>query len=143
MIRLIIISVLQCLLFSGSIWAQETGGPSADKSADQIASALANLRNPFLSTMPPPVKVEPPKIAPKVVQPPPKVVLPPKEVVKKSPPNLQLTGMVWGEAQPQAIINSKVMAVGDWIEGARVVSITKKGVQLSFEKDTISLTVDK
>ena len=48
-------------------------------------------------------------------------------------PSLKVYGVVWGGSFPQAIINSKVVRVGDNIEGARVIKIDKEGVVVFFE----------
>ena len=41
---------------------------------------------------------------------------------------LSVQGIVWGGAFPQAIINNKVVKVGDTIKEARVIDISKDGV---------------
>jgi hypothetical protein len=53
---------------------------------------------------------------------------------------LQLQGVVWGVKKPQAIINDKVVSVGDLIEGAEIVNIDKKGVTLDFNGRMVDLT---
>ncbi|MDD3275072.1 MAG: hypothetical protein PHQ84_04355 [Candidatus Omnitrophica bacterium] len=53
---------------------------------------------------------------------------------------LQLQGVVWGVKNPQAIINGKVVSVGDLIEGAEIVSIDKKGVTLSINGGIMDLS---
>jgi hypothetical protein len=40
--------------------------------------------------------------------------------------------LIWGSSLPQAIVNNKVVKVGDKIEGAEVVSIDKQGVTVLF-----------
>ena len=45
---------------------------------------------------------------------------------------LQIQGIVWGGGFPQAIINNKVVRVGDTIEGVRITNITKNGVTAFF-----------
>ncbi len=49
-----------------------------------------------------------------------------------SPPILTVEGIIYGGKIPQAIINNKVVKVGDEIEGARVIEINKKGVIVFF-----------
>ena len=49
-----------------------------------------------------------------------------------SPPPLQLQGVFWGIPRPQAIINRQILSVGDTIEGAQLVSVSKEGVTVSF-----------
>ena len=55
-------------------------------------------------------------------------------------PLLKLQGILWGE-KPQAIINRKVLSVGDRIEEAEVTSVTPDGVTLSFNGQEINLTL--
>jgi len=50
-----------------------------------------------------------------------------------TPPSLTVQGIIWGGRFPQAIINNKVVKVEDTIEGARVISIDKEGINLLFE----------
>jgi len=47
-------------------------------------------------------------------------------------PSLQVQGIVWGGSFPQAIINNKVLRVGDTIEGVRITNITKDSVTVFF-----------
>jgi hypothetical protein len=47
-------------------------------------------------------------------------------------PSLTIQGIVWGGSLPQAIINNKVVKVGDMIEEARIISINKDGVTVFF-----------
>jgi len=46
--------------------------------------------------------------------------------------NFKVQGVIWGSKFPQAIINNKILGVGDLIDGVEIVSIEKKGVALSF-----------
>ena len=55
------------------------------------------------------------------------------EVYRAPPPTLTTQGLIWGGNIPQAIINDKVVKVGDTIQGAKIISITKDGVTLLFE----------
>jgi hypothetical protein len=65
----------------------------------------------------------------------------PKEVLPESTdlvkPQLDLSkfivqGIIWGGRVPQAIINDKVVTIGDLIDGAEILSIEKAGITLSF-----------
>lgn len=49
-----------------------------------------------------------------------------------------VTGIVWGNI-PQAIINEKIVKIGDTIDEARVVNIDKYGVTLFFENREYTL----
>jgi len=51
---------------------------------------------------------------------------------QKTLPALTVQGVIWGSSLPQAIINNKVVKVGDSLEGVDIVSIGKDGVTISF-----------
>ena len=55
-----------------------------------------------------------------------------KAVVTKSFPKLTLQGIIWGSSLPQAIINNKVIRVGDTLESVDIVDIGKEGVIVLF-----------
>ena len=55
----------------------------------------------------------------------------------------KVQGVFWGAARPQAIINRKVLSVGDEIKGAKILSISKEGVTLLFEGKEVSLKPPK
>lgn len=42
----------------------------------------------------------------------------------------ELSGLVWGNAMPQAILNGTIIRVGDKIDSAEVLEISKEGVRL-------------
>ncbi|OGX45182.1 MAG: hypothetical protein A3G38_04740 [Omnitrophica WOR_2 bacterium RIFCSPLOWO2_12_FULL_51_8] len=65
----------------------------------------------------------------------------PQETQKKQIPlpALTLQGLIWGGIFPQAIINNKVLKIGDIIERARVTNISKDGVVVFFEGEQFSL----
>ena len=62
---------------------------------------------------------------------------------KQVPPNLILNGIMYLEERPQAIINDSVVGVGDMVSGAKVLSIDKASVFLSFNDMAITLTLKK
>ena len=55
--------------------------------------------------------------------------------------NLKVEGMIWGGRFPQAIINERVLNVGDTIDGAEILSIDKNGITLSSNGVLNVLTV--
>lgn len=57
----------------------------------------------------------------------------------KQPPVLNVQGIIWGGRIPQAIINNKVVTIGDKIEEARVIGINKEGVIVFFEDSQYTL----
>lgn len=54
---------------------------------------------------------------------------------------LTLSGILWDEAAPIAIINGEPVRAGDQVEGYRVVEITPERVSVSDETDTFQLFV--
>ncbi|MFA5004802.1 MAG: general secretion pathway protein GspB [Candidatus Omnitrophota bacterium] len=61
-----------------------------------------------------------------------------------NPPELRVSGLVWGAENPQAVVNGKVVKVGDIIEEARIESIGKGGIVIEFsgKKFTIPVTMN-
>ncbi len=53
---------------------------------------------------------------------------------------LTVQGIIWGGNLPQAIINNKVVKVGDVLEGAEIVDINKEGVTVLFAGIDYKLT---
>lgn len=47
-------------------------------------------------------------------------------------PQVAVSGMIWGGTVPQAIINDKVVKVGDTIDDMRILSIDKNGIKVLF-----------
>ncbi|PIQ82018.1 MAG: hypothetical protein COV76_05635 [Candidatus Omnitrophica bacterium CG11_big_fil_rev_8_21_14_0_20_64_10] len=48
-------------------------------------------------------------------------------------PPIQLQGIFWGIAEPQAIVNRKTVRVGDMVDQAKVVSISREGVRFLYQ----------
>jgi len=65
--------------------------------------------------------------------------LPQKQVQEKPLPALKVKGIVWGGEFPQAIINNKVVKIGDTVDGVQIVGINKFGVTVSFENRQYNL----
>ena len=49
-----------------------------------------------------------------------------------NPSSLRISGMVWGESKPKAIINDQVIGIGDVIEDAEVLNITAEGILVKY-----------
>lgn len=66
-------------------------------------------------------------------------VAPPVEEVLERPgvevelPPLKVEGMVWGSERPQAIIDGEVFDIGDTVNGAKILDISKDGVILLYK----------
>jgi hypothetical protein len=54
----------------------------------------------------------------------------PKEII---PPTFTITGIVWGNVEPRAIIDNEVHKIGDIIKGATILGITENGIQIIYE----------
>ncbi|MFA5090982.1 MAG: hypothetical protein WC510_08215 [Candidatus Omnitrophota bacterium] len=59
---------------------------------------------------------------------------------EKPLPSFVIQGIVWGDNFPQAIINNKVLKVGDTIEEARIVTIDRNGIIVMFNKRQYNLS---
>jgi len=58
----------------------------------------------------------------------------------KQLPALTIQGLIWGGDFPQAIINNKVVKIGDQIADAEVVAIDKEGVILLYANKKYKLS---
>ena len=56
-----------------------------------------------------------------------------EQAIEFVPPALKVQGIIWGGKFPQAIINDKVVKVGDTIEGAQITDIKKEGITCLFQ----------
>lgn len=55
-------------------------------------------------------------------------------------PSLTIQGIVWGGNMPQAIINNKVVEIGDALDGVRIVDINQEGVTVFYGSRQYNLT---
>lgn len=58
---------------------------------------------------------------------------PTEDIVPSQPPKMDITGIIWGTGASQAIINGKVVKVGDVIEEAKITEISKDGVSVLYK----------
>lgn len=89
------------------------------------------IRDPFLPLYP---KKEPEKKISGVKT---SLARPPSASISKKLPEFTVQGLVWGQTAPQAIINNKVVSIGDTIDDAKVIDISKEGVRLLYQNDII------
>ena len=102
--------------------AAETTAPEGSQEANKIEYTSEGLRDPFQKE-----KIE------RKEQ--------PQQPMQISPlPALQIQGIVWGGSLPQAIINNKVVRVGDTMGGVRIIDINKSGVSVFFENREYNLS---
>ena len=104
------------------------------KPADQARYTAFDLRDPLQSLLPEPRTPEATR---------------PQESRTVSarapslPPSLLLEGVVWGGAQPQAIIGQGVYGVGAVVEGATIKSIGGEGITVEFQGQTMHVAVQQ
>ena len=118
------------LTAAGFLFKQEMAMPQSgpeDYLEPPVVYDAERLKDPF---MPPQTKEN--------KEPLPESVLKPKapEVV---PPALIIQGIIWGGSSPQAILNQKIVKIGDTLEGARIIDIKKEGVTIDFQDQLFSL----
>jgi hypothetical protein len=59
-----------------------------------------------------------------------------------APPSLRLSGVLWDETKPIAILNGKPLTVGEEVDGARVVKIDLDGVKVRYNGREYVLSVE-
>lgn len=115
----------------------------------EIVKIFPLSRNPFLPLLPKKIiATSPPiKIPKKIEQPQPVPTLQTKpEPMEKKPPfalvssQMTITGLIWNSDRPQAIVNGRVVDIGDTIsEKVEVVAIRKEGIDVMFEGEQFTL----
>ena len=71
----------------------------------------------------------------KDVAPKPVGVAPPPEpvvVVVANPPALRITGLVWNSDKPQAIINGKILGLGNEVDGSKLIAVRQNEVDVIY-----------
>ena len=48
-------------------------------------------------------------------------------------PPLEVQGIIWGNLEPRAIVNHRVVGKGDLIDGVEVLEISQKGIRVFFK----------
>jgi thioredoxin-related protein len=61
---------------------------------------------------------------------------------KASPSGFNLSGILFSEENPKAIVNNNIVGIGDTVGGAKVVSISQYGVTLSGKDGEIVLKLE-
>jgi len=89
-----------------------------------VTYSASHMRDPMQNLLPLDVSGTPdysmgarPAAAPEPVQP---------------PPTLTVEGLLWGSAQPQAIIDGGVYRIGDSVSGSQILAIDQRGVTIDF-----------
>mgnify|MGYP001561456780 CR=1 FL=1 len=117
-----LISFISMVISPKTVEAAEATAQEGSQGANKIEYKSEDLRDPFQEE-----KIE--------------IKEQPQEQIETKPlPPLQIQGIVWGGSFPQAIINNKVVRVGDTIEGVRITDINKNGVIVFFENRQFNLS---
>ena len=128
------------------------------KEDKEFLKDLTDVRDPFLSQLPPPkdpAPSPPANNAPPVQAeaPPNPVIVPvPLSTEKFVPPlvevqqpaalnkEMKVMGLIWNSDKPQAIVNDTVLSVGDLLDGMKVTSIRRKKIE--FLNNGMKVVVD-
>ena len=54
---------------------------------------------------------------------------------------LLVSAVIWGSEKPQAIINNKIVNIGEMFNGGKIVGIDKQGVHVSYEGKEVLLPI--
>lgn len=111
--------------------------PAGRGLADQEATTL--IRNPFQSWLP---KIEQPKPS-SPLEAEPLAAQPQEAPVPIEPPKLQVSGIVWNTKKPQAIIDEKVVTIGDIVQDSKIVDIHKDGVDIIYKEIMFTVPVNQ
>lgn len=145
--RTLIISLCFALCFSVT-------SAQAELASDELLDRFGGLRNPFASWLPKVEEIieklpEPTKIdieQPVPVLPQPLPTVQPQEPVvepEQKAPSLVINGVIWGTDKPQAIINDRVVSIGDTIENSKVVDIHQNGVDVIFSNKLFTIKIEQ
>lgn len=119
------------------------GEPSVASSPSQPPAqptyTAQTLRDPLRSLLPPPpfnpnLPVQPPMTVSA-----PGLGMGPAESAR--PLAIVVQGLVWGGAEPRAIIDDEVYGVGDVVNGATITAIAREGITLEQGGRTMAVTI--
>ncbi|HQO58066.1 MAG TPA: hypothetical protein PLT76_05035 [Candidatus Omnitrophota bacterium] len=117
---------------------------------EETAKMLRALRNPFVPRLPDELPQEEPEVVEKTPETDspiqsemqtsaaetPVIVSEQTQVVEEvllPKPDYKISGIVWNTARPQAIMEGRILDVGDSIEQWRIIGISRGGVEISFK----------
>lgn|SRR3989338_4762568 len=58
------------------------------------------------------------------------------------PPAVKISGLIWNSVNPQAIINDRILRVGDQIEAWRIEKINKDSIEISAQGKKILISAN-
>ena len=101
-----------------------------------------NFKNPFISVLPlPQIPQKPEVIEHQPVETTARAEerIPEPEIVA---PEFVVSGVIWNTSKPQAILNNQVVAIGDKIEGATILGIDSKNIEIEFNGKHVTVSTD-
>ena len=104
---------------------------------EDTAEATLTFKNPFISVLPKKQAEEASTQAPREIS------IPEIHEPEVKPPELVITGLVWNTPKPQAIINAKVVSIGDSIEEATIMSIHSQSVEIDVHGKRFTILANK
>lgn len=105
----------------------------------ETKGTLTKLKNPFAPQLPqkatPPIPVPPEDIRrqprPEDLTPAPPTPTPePTPALPETNPDFKMSGIVWNTDRPQAIIEGRIVVVGDTLQDWEITAISKDGVEI-------------
>ncbi|MFA5060227.1 MAG: hypothetical protein WC676_06320 [Candidatus Omnitrophota bacterium] len=116
-----------CLVF---LLASSASGE--DEQILPIADDAQAFLNPFVPALPKPAVVEPVAVDSPIA------IVEPQEQFIAQPmmelPNLLINGLIWNTNRPQAIVNNKIVGLGDTVDGVEIVAIDRSGIEIVFQQ---------
>jgi len=135
-----------------ALCAEEKASAGMDEAA--FSAFLSQLKNPFAVQMPQaaaktadqaahavaPGTARPSLPVPAAVK---TQTLPSKEQPSVGLADLKVSGVLWAGPKPQAIVNDRVVAIGDGVQGATLVAIRKGKVEFNVQGKNFIVEVQK
>ena len=121
----------------------------AQKREERFAEEVAVLRNPFIPQLPREEKAPKPMMAPQDTNGE-KGALSSPEVQgtrDKAPspisaPVMNIKGLIWNSDRPQAIVNDKIVQVGDTVNGSKILAIHGTGIDILHQGISFTIKTD-
>ncbi len=128
------------------------------KENDFVLNELPTAKNPFISKLPQPpqqettmptetsteqVKPKPPEEHTPAIQRREQTNRSQQNIRELQPPNLTIKGIIWNTNRPQAIINDRVVDVGDTLDDAKIISIEKSKINVLYKGKEFSMPFGK
>lgn len=104
----------------------------AQAATDAPVYTAQHLRDPLESLLPTPGRQ--PSVPPTAQPATPSTARPTSPAdASVPPPTLEVQGMVWGGAEPRAVIDDRVYGVDDMVEGGKILAIDRHGVTIEHK----------